>query len=365
MSTRWLVFQSTRTGEDELWVVRIKPDGQPGSHPIQVSQGGSGGGGESWTQDGKIAYSTSTDLVHVFIANLDGSQETQLTGQYKQNYAPRWSPDGKNIAFVAYYGEGVRTGVMTVSPSGGDAKFLARGMSPAWSPDGKKIAYSSERRSIDRPTNKATISIIPAEGGEVTEVMNYDGYLNYLDWSPDGRHIAFSYSYDRVNDGPNHIPDLPGSSRDIYIVPVTGGEPKRLTHIDKKRLNFVSPRWSPDGNKIAFLWMDFSGAEETGAPSKPSCIYTIDVEGGEPKFVTDEDPRWWFCWTPDGKSIIFLKSGESELYKVSVEGGKAEKLNIKGGGPDLSPDGNKIVFYRRAEPHVKFWLVENFLPVDK
>jgi len=194
--------------------------------------------------------------------------------------------------------------------------------------------------------------------------MNYDGYLVSLDWSPDGQHIAFSYAYDRVKEGPNHIPDLPGSARDIYIIPVTGGELERLTRIENKKLNFESPRWSPDGKKIAFHWMDMTGAEETGTPSKPACIYTIDVEGGEPKLVTDENPGWWFCWTPDGRHIIFYKFEESELYQVSSEGGKAEKLNIKGVGPDVSPDGKKIAFYRRAKPKVDFWLVENFLPRD-
>ncbi len=360
---RWLMFQSDRTGEDELWVIRINQDGRPEGGPIQVTRGG--GSNESWTLDGKIAYSTSTDLTHIFIANPDGSRETQLTGQYRVNYNPRWSPDGKNVAFIAYYGEGVRTGVMTVPANGGDAKFLARGMSPAWSPDGTKIAYTHERRSTDRPTSPATITIIPAEGGEATEVMNYDGYVNYLDWSPDGRYIAFSYSYDSVREGPNPIPDLPGTARDIYIVPATGGEPKRLLRIDKKELGFVSPRWSPDGKKIAFLWMDMTKSEETGMPYKPACIYTIDVEGGEPKFITDEDPRWWFCWTPDGRHIIFSKGKESELYRVSAEGGNAEKLNITGGGPDISPDGKKLAYHRQAEPKVDFWLVENFLPVGE
>lgn len=249
---RWLMFESDRTGEDELWVIRIKPDGQPGGQPIQVTRGG--GGTESWTKDGKIAYSTSTDLTHIFIANMDGSEEIQLTGQYKQNFTPRWSPDGKNIAFAAYYGEGVRTGVMTVPSSGGDAKFLARGGSSIWSPNGKKIA---------------------------------------------------------------------------------------------------------------FHWMDMTGAEETGTLSEPARIYTINVEGGEPKLVTDENPIWWFCWTPDGRHIIFSKSGESELYIVSSEGGKAEKLNIKGRGPDVSPDGKKIAYSRRTEQRMDFWLVENFLPIDK
>jgi len=176
-----------------------------------------------------------------------------------------------------------------------------------------------------------------------------------------------------VKDGKNPIPDSQGSDEDIYIVSVTGGEPKRLTRIDKKGFHFTSPRWSPDGKKIAFRWMNEKGLE-TGTLSEPVCIYTIDVEGGEPKLVTDEMDSWWFCWSRDGKNIIFSKhEKESEgpwvadhrLYKVSAEGGKAEKLNIMGRMPDFSPDGGKIVFSRTSEYRVELWLVENFLPIDK
>jgi len=358
---QWLAFDSDRTGNWETWVVKITPVGKPGSAPVQATRGGGKG---TWTRDGKIAYVTETSQTHIFVANTDGSQEAQLTKLKNLNVSPRWSPDGKTIAFAASYGaEARRTAVWTVPSNGGDEKFLAIGIFPGWSPDGKEIAFASELRRLEETSpHRAIISIIPANGGEPREIMNYSGELSNLDWSPDGRQMVFSYN--RVKDGPHPIPDSREKGRDIYIISVTGGEPKRLTRTDNEFHNFLSPCWSPDGKRIAFLWGNLAGAQETGQLSEPARIYTMDIEGGEFKLVTDEDPSYWFCWSRDGKHILFPNSGR-ELLKVSAEGGKAEKLNIKGGAPDMSPDGKRIAFYRKGENRVEFWLAENFLPDGK
>ena len=362
---QWLAFYSSGSGRNETWVIRITPDGRPGSPPIQATRGGGGG---VWLQDGKIAYSTRKTITPIFVANADGSGEVQLTKFNNWNVCPRWSPDAKTIAFMTEYGEEGRRAVWTVPSSGGEEKFLTLGDSPAWSSDGKKIAFSA---GTGRPPVTAKISIIPAEGGEARELMNYDGALTNLDWSPDGRSIAFSYS--RGEDVKNPIPDSRKDIEDIYIISMNGGMPKRLTQMDKKGFRFTSPRWSPDGKKIAFRSLDYEGWEK-GRPSEPIGIYTMDVEGGEPKLVINEFDHWWFCWSPDGKNIIFpIQEKESKgpfgadryLYRVSVEGGKPEKLNIRGMMPDFSPDGKKIVYSRLSESETEFWMVENFLPADK
>jgi len=361
---QWLAFDSARTGRSETWVIRITPDGKPGSQPIQATRGGGGG---VWTQDGKIAYSTTKRAVHVFVANADGSGEVQLTKFNNSNVEPRWSPDAKNLAFAAPYGE-EGGAVWTVRSSGGKEKFLAPGNSPAWSSDGSKIAFCAGTR---RPPATAKISIIPAEGGEAKELMNYDGAMTNLDWSPDGRSIAFSYS--RGNDAKNPILDSRMEIEDIYIISASGGEPKRLTQMDKKGFRFTSPRWSPDGKKIAFRSLDYEGWEK-GHQSEAIGIYTIDIGGGEPKLVTNEFGHWWFCWSPDGKNIIFPKQekdspgpygADRRLYRISAEGGTPEKLNIMGMMPDFSPDGKKIAYSRLLEYSIEFWLVENFMPIDK
>jgi len=360
---QWLAFASTRAGDSGIWVVRINPDGKPGSRPIQAAQGSRDC---VWMQDGRIAYSTRTYVEHIFTANTDGSQEVQLTKVNKWNAAPRWSPDSKTITFLADYGtEMGRSAVWTVPAQGGDEKLLTPGWAPVWSPDGKKIAYCGERRFP-----KATISIIPAEGGEARELINYDGSLMALDWSPDGRHIAFSYS--RRKDAKEPIPDSLTEGNDIYIISVADGQVKRLTRMGKGdwgKKDFTSPRWSRDGKRIVFRSLDYERYEK--GESDAIGIYTMDVERGEPKFITDQLDSFWFCWTLDGKSIISSRhekespgpwTADHWLYKVPAEGGKPEKMNIMGRMADLSPDGKKVVFSRNTAFGYEFWLVENFLP---
>lgn len=358
----WLAFRSTRTPDSGTWVIRITSDGRPSGQPIHATQGGDGG---TWTKDGRIAYSTQTNMVHIFIAGTDGSQETRLTKLNNLNVLPRWSPDGKTVAFISRYGEN-REAVCTVPVNGGDEKLLAHGNYHAWSPDGKMIAFTNERNRPGRPLLKATISLIAAEGGEARQIMSYDGAVNYVDWSPDGRHLVFSYSRDAlaldpVKDGKNIIPDSREKGEDVFIIPATGGTPKKVGPASESQGSWHSPRWSPDGKKIAFRLFGKEGAKEAG--NLPRGLYTVDVEGGTPKFVTGENPRYWFCWSRDSKNIIYTQEpGDGSLYSVSADGGKPEKLNILGKSPDISPDGKKIAFYRIAKQPFEFWLVENFLP---
>jgi Tol biopolymer transport system component len=362
---RWLAFDSSRSGRNETWVVRIAPDGRPEGRPIQATRGGGGG---VWTQDGRIAYSTSKERTHVFVANADGSGEVQLTKSHEWNVVPRWSPDGKSIAFGSHSGEKWGTAVFTVPANGGDEKLLTVGGFFAWSSDGRQVAFSA---GTLRPPATAKIAIIPAAGGEARELMSYDGALTDLDWSPDGRSIAFSYA--RGKEAKNPIPGSRMDIEDIYIISASGGLPTRITQLEKKGFRFTTPRWSPDGKKIAFRSLDYEGFEK-GHLSEPISIYTMEIGGKEPKLVTNEFEDWWFCWSPDGRSIIFPKQekdspgpygADRRLYKVSADGGTPEKLNILGRMPDFTRDGKKIAYSRVSESGREFWFVENFLPVEK
>jgi Tol biopolymer transport system component len=67
--------------------------------------------------------------------------------------------------------------------------------------------------------------------------------------------------------------------KDIYIISVNGGLPKRLTQMDKKRFSFTYPRWSPDGKKIAFRSLDYEGWEK-GQEREPVGLCIMNADGG-------------------------------------------------------------------------------------
>ncbi|MCA0978271.1 amidohydrolase family protein [Qipengyuania flava] len=157
-----------------------------------------------------------------------------------------------------------------------------------------------------------------------------------VDVSPDGRTLAFS---------------LLG---DIYTMPISGGTPTRIA----EGLAWeVQPRFSPDGNRIAFI-SDRAGGDN---------LWIMDADGSNKLQVTKEDFRLINqpSWSPDGQYIVAKKhfttqrslgTGEIWLYHVSGGGGvqlvkrASEVLQKELGEPIYAPDGNAIYYTRNVSP---------------
>ncbi|HIE29015.1 TPA: hypothetical protein EYP66_17205, partial [Candidatus Poribacteria bacterium] len=114
-----------------------------------------------------------------------------------------------------------------------------------WSPDGKQITFvSAPSPKADHLRFNATIQIVDVETKAIRKLTSYDGGESAPRWSPDGKYLAFLYRTDDANP----------LQMDIYIIPAEGGIPTNLTsNFDH---NEVAPVWSPNGEMIYFETAD-------------------------------------------------------------------------------------------------------------
>ena len=201
--------------------------------------------------------------------NADGSDVTQLTDNEMFNdKAPRWSPDGRRIAFrsVYHFRNSVNPKnyeIYVMNADGSDVTQLtdneAEEDHQSWSPDGRRILFHSYR---DRNWE---IYMMNADGSDVTRLTDNNAWDWYASWSPDGRRIAFTSNRDRNMMG-------------IYMMNADGSDVTRLTDNE-----VINPRWSPDGRHIAF----------TSWGNENSEIYVMDADGsGVTRLAYGGGPSW-------------------------------------------------------------------------
>ena len=254
---------------------------------------------------------------------------TTLAGNESQ---PAFSPDGQRIAFV-WAGEENRNSDIYIKPlQGGELQRVttdpAEDSSPSWSPDGTRIAFLRMKKG------ETAVFLAPLPRGPhgmLTEVYPNRIELvgRQLDWSPDGRSVALA---------DKRSPEEPFG---IYLVRVSDGVKQSLTAPSARTIGDSSPAFSPDGKYISFLRSPGSGVTD---------LYVTVLAGGKPRRVTfDNRVILAQCWSQDGKSILFSsnRTGGFTLWKVSVEGGKPQRMQALGDGvsdPSMSPDGRHLAY---------------------
>ncbi len=182
---------------------------------------------------------------------------------------------------------------------------LAQDSTPRWSPDGKQIAFRSTRNG------KPQLFCIAVDGGEARTLTAFaQGIAEGPVWSPDGRQIAFTappqqapadpklpyrvtrsvYRFDKVG-------YLDGVVADLYVIAATGGEPRALT---ADAYNNGAPVWSPDGRELLYTVTMFPDSHRIGAALR---IITLDG------VIRDLLWAWGSAsaatWTPDGQRVVF------------------------------------------------------------
>ena len=271
--------------------------------------------------DGKklLFVNKKGEYEQIFMMDKKGSSPLQITGQMQDFSGPKWSPDGKKIACIS------EKQIWIMDADGRNPEKLtdhgAGANTPRWSPDGKKIAFYSRRKGWDQ------VWVMDSKGKNLKRVININNDFEGLTWSPDGKYIAASAT-DKKDLYDSHI----------YVFPVEGGTPKRLTSPNGS-FDF-SPQWSPDGKYIAFI-SNRNGWDH---------LYRMNTDGSDAVQLSKgnyehESPNW----SPNSKWICYLRDnqGKRNLMKVSVEG--AEPVRIDGMQEGInfieawSPDSRQIV----------------------
>ncbi len=260
-----------------------------------------------------------------------GAPPRQITASGYSSNSPRWSPDGKQLAFLSTR-DGARAQIQLLRFDGGEARQLTKIPNGAsniqWSPDGKRFVFLSRTGPSDRAAKKTTsdvkhyknarykfndsgwfddkrshLWIADAVTGEARQLTDGDDW-NDLDpqWSPDAKEIAF------VSDRTGKEFDF-GRNTDIWVIPAEGGALRKISTSSEPD---NTPRWSPNGSSIAYIE---STDETIGISWKlASCCApprtlapNLDFAVGDPQF--------------DGENDIYFSTqakGETLVYKLDV-----------------------------------------------
>lgn len=332
--------------------------------------------------DGKwVAYVVTTaDLKEdafdsdIWVVPAVGGTPTRLTTSKKSDTQPRWSPDGRRLAFISARGE--KPQLFVISPSGGEAEQVTESRTGVtsfqWSPDGQRIAFvaqrdltaDEERRQkekddaivVDKDFKLSRIWAVDVATHRVTEVVSGDYQASDPQWSPDGRRLAF------VTNPTPKADD--GNLSDVWVVDVTlgsvagdtgaaSGNAARSTSTAARARRLVendgpdnAPRWSPDGRRIALLTRQ--GKEsELGMQQ----LAVVPAEGGVPRVLA---PSFDYAvgapsWSPDGRTLFFaapVRTG-AQLFAADVAAGTVRQLSdVKAmmGAATVSRDGQVAAF---------------------
>ena len=321
----------------------------------------------------------------VWTVPTSGGSPQQLITSDKNDFSPRWSADGKWIAFLSTREGAPQIFVADAANPGASSPrkitSVPEGVSEfIWSPNGKMFAFTTdvypECQTLDcvakrgeaeaQSKVKAVIAerllyrhwdsfkhgkrshlfAVSSEGGEPKDLTpgDYDvppfslGDPTAFDFAPDSSEIVFARNTDKA--------EALSTNNDLFIVSVSGGEAKRITGNNPG--SDTTPRYSPDGR-----WIAYRSQSRNGYESDRFRLMLYDRKAGKAKELSTNFDRWVgeLAWAPDSQNIFIGAEdrGREMIGVASINGGiKPLITNTASNGVTLSSDGKTMAFTRSS-----------------
>jgi dipeptidyl aminopeptidase/acylaminoacyl peptidase len=257
-----------------------------------------------WSHDGRrLAYVSTAEggAPQLFVHWMDTGQTVRITGLPDSPQAINWSPDGQRIAYLMTVPDDkTKLGKELDKPEG------ANWAKPLEVLD--KVTYRADGQGYIKP-GFDQIFMVDADGGAPRQLTFGSYQAGAPEWTADGRAILFSALRD---------PDweLAGRESEIYRLDVASGAVSTLTN---RKGPDVAPQVSPDGRSIAFL-----GFDDTPKAYEQSHIYVMSANGGPPRLVAPTLDRdvYQVEWAADGRSLMaaYEEEGSSVVSRIGLDG---------------------------------------------
>jgi Tol biopolymer transport system component len=343
---KFLYFSSNRGGSINIWRVAIdEKSGAVSGQPEAITTIGAATSALqlSFARDGRqLAYIAQEEIRNLRKISFDPSsgkatgEPISITTGSMQLWFPDASPDGE---WLTCYSMGNQRHIFIMRTDGSELRDLTddsyRHFWPRWSPDGKRIAFSSRR------SGNYELWAINRDGGGLQQLTS--GHpspgAHYNPWSPDGKHIAYSIHAPK-NDCIMFEPDKAWSEQKLEYLPP----------LSDSSLSFEAWSWSPDGEKLAGVRHLPSGVHSgIGVYDLESKNYTWFTDFGD-------WPRWFkdnrhLLFVSQGQILLFdTRSGKYQPVLTVTD----QDVDI--GSPALSPD-NRTIYFTYVAAEADIWLM--------
>jgi Tol biopolymer transport system component len=291
------------------------------------------------------ANDPQTQFRHIFSKEVRGEARRQLSDGAGE-YNAAWSPDGSRIAFIRG-GQGV---FVTSQLGGADQRISETGTHVGWTADSKSLLIRDKPTEAGQPNPPFGIYQISLDTRVKRQITQ--GAKGVGDWvfsvSPDGKNLAFARY------------GLPGVG-DVYVVPMSGGEPRRLTNWAGSG---ISVAWTPDGREIVYTVTEPQGGRIWRIPwntSKPGRGRPLANQTGDANFVSISRPAgnrparlaYQVEYIDTDLSLVDLAAVSDGKFTSFQPLAESTRVETKA---RFSPDATKVAFASNRSGIKEIWV---------